>query len=77
MKHWGRKVKLTKQRLIEIIKEEYQNILNEKTIRLGSTDINFQSRDQAQVLGSKGRFALSKMDAKSILIVVGKEFGIR
>ena len=69
-------MKITKERLIEIIKEEYQSILNEKTVRLGSVDINFQSRDQAQVLGNKGRFAISKMDAKNILRAVAKEFGI-
>jgi hypothetical protein len=69
-------MKITKERLIEIIKEEYQSILNEKTIRLGSVDINFQSSDQAQVLGNKGRFAMSKMDAKNILTAIGREFGI-
>ena len=76
-KHWGRKMKLTKQRLIEIIKEEYQNILNEKTVRLGSMDINFQSSDQAQLVGMKGRLPISKMDAKGLLLAIGKEFGIR
>ena len=35
-------MKLTKQRLIEIIKEEYQNILNENRVRLSSMDINFR-----------------------------------
>ena len=69
-------MKITKKRLIEIIKEEYQNILNEKRVRLGSMDINFMG-DQAQVLGNKGRFALSKIDAKHIVIAIGKEFGIR
>jgi len=35
-------MKLTKQRLVEIIKEEYQNILNEgKTVRLGDVDVVF------------------------------------
>ena len=77
MKHWGHKMKLTKERLIEIIKEEYQNILNEKRVRLGSMDINFQSSDQAQLLGNKGRLAISKMDAKGLLLHIGKEFGIR
>ena len=77
MKHWGRKMKITKERLIEIIKEEYQKILNEKRVRLGSMDINFQSSDQAQLLGNKGRLAISKMDAKGLLMAIGKEFGIR
>ena len=77
MKHWGRKMKITKERLIEIIKEEYQKILTEKRVRLGSMDINFQSSDQAQLLGNKGRLAISKMDAKGLLMAIGKEFGIR
>ena len=70
-------MKITKERLIEIIKEEYQNILNEKTVRLGSMDINFQGGDQAQLLGMKGRLPISKMDAKGLLGAIGKEFGIR
>ena len=59
-------MKLTKQRLIEIIKEEYQNILNEKTVRLDSMDINFQSSAQAQLVSNKGRLPISKMDAKGL-----------
>ena len=54
-------MKLTKQRLIEIIKEEYQTILNEKTVRMGDM----------------GRMGISKMDAKVILSSIAKEFGIR
>ena len=39
-------MKLTQQRLIEIIKEEYQNILNEsKTVRLGDVNMIFHSKD--------------------------------
>ena len=76
-KHWGRKMKITKERLIEIIKEEYQKILNEKTVRLGSMDINFQSSNQAQLVGMKGRLPISNMDAKGLLMAIGKEFGIR
>ena len=68
-------MKITKQRLIEIIKEEYKNILNEKRVRLGSMDINFMG-DSAQVLGNKGRFGLSRMDAKHILVAIAKEFSI-
>ena len=30
MKHWGRKMKLTKQRLKEIIKEELKSVITEK-----------------------------------------------
>ena len=70
-------MKLTKQRLIEIIKEEYQSILNEKTIRLKNMDINFHGSDQAQILGNKGRMGISKMDAKVVLSSIAKEFGIR
>ena len=44
-------MKLTKEKLIEIIKEEYKNILSEKRVRLKSMDINFHSSDQAQLLG--------------------------
>jgi len=70
-------MKLTKQRLIEIIKEEYKKILNEKTVRLKTMDINFQGSDKAQFLGMKGRMGISKMDAKVILSSIAKEFGIR
>ena len=72
-------MKLTKQRLIEIIKEEYQSILSEKTVRLSSLDINFRG-DQAQLLGSTkpyGRMAISRQDAKSIMYAIQKEFSIR
>ena len=69
-------MKLTKQRLIEIIKEEYKNILAEKTVRLPSMDINFQGPDKAQFLGMKGRVAIDKQDAKGILSAIKKEFSI-
>ena len=69
-------MKLTKQRLIEIIKEEYQSVLNEKTVRLPNLDINFNRPVQAQLLGNKGRLALSKMDAKGLLYAIQKEFSI-
>ena len=72
-------MKLTKQRLIEIIKEEYQKILREGTVRLSSMDINFRG-DQAQLLGSTkpyGRLAISKQDAKAIMYAIQKEFSIR
>ena len=70
-------MKLTKERLIEIIKEEYQKILNEKRVRLKNMDINFHGGDQAQILGNKGRMGISKQDAKVILSAIAKEFGIR
>ena len=70
-------MKLTKQRLIEIIKEEYQSILNEsKTVRLGSIDLIFHDRDHAQIIGRKGKIVLSKMDAKAIVYAVQKELSI-
>ena len=71
-------MKLTKQRLIEIIKEEYQSILNEsKTVRLGGgTDLIFHDRDHAQIIGRKGKIVLSKMDAKAIVYAVQNELSI-
>ena len=72
-------MKLTKQRLIDIIKEEYQKILNENRVRMDSMDINFRG-DMAQLLGSKkpyGKLAISKMDAKTIMYAIANEFGIR
>ena len=68
-------MKLTEQRLIEIIKEEYQSILNERTVRMGDLDLIFQGRDQVQILSRKGRTALSKMDAKMIINAVRKYIG--
>ena len=70
-------MKLTKERLIEIVKEEYQSLISEKRVRLKTVDINFQSNDQAQLIGMKGRLPISKMDAKGLLLAIGKEFGIR
>jgi len=70
-------MKITKQRLIEIIKEEYKSILSEKTVRLSSMDINFQGPDKAQLLGMKGKLAIDKQDAKTILYAIQKEFSIR
>ena len=70
-------MKITKERLIEIIKEEYKSILAEKTVRLSSMDINFQGSDKAQFLGMKGKVAIDKQDAKSILYAIQKEFSIR
>ena len=70
-------MKLTKQRLVEIIKEEYKSILNENRVRLGFMDINFQSKDQAQLMGNKGVLPISRQDAKSIMYAIQKEFSIR
>ena len=68
-------MKLTTQRLIKIIKEEYQSILNERTVRMGDLDLVFQGRDKVQVLSRRGRTALSKMDAKMIINAVRKYIG--
>ena len=68
-------MKLTTQRLIEIIKEEYQSILNERTVRMGDMDLIFQGRDKVQLLSRKGRTGLSKMDAKMIINAVRKYIG--
>ena len=70
-------MKLTKQRLIEIIQEEYRNVLNENRVRMDSMDINFQGRDKAQLMGNKGVLAIDKKDAKGIMYAIQKEFSIR
>ena len=66
---------ITREQLKEIIREELK-ALNEKTVRLPNLDINFNRPDQAQLLGNKGRLALSKMDAKGLLYAIQKEFSI-
>ena len=68
-------MKLTKQRLIEIIKEEYKSILAEKTITMGDLDLIFQGSDKVQLISRKGRTALTKMDAKIIVTAVERHIG--
>ncbi len=68
-------MKLTKQRLIEIIKEEYKKVLNEKTIRMGNLDLVFQGSDKVQLISNRGRTGLTKMDAKIIISAVRKYIG--
>tara|TARA_R100001082_G_C4295262_1_gene129973 strand:- start:118 stop:342 length:225 start_codon:yes stop_codon:yes gene_type:complete len=68
-------MKLTQEKLIQIIKEEYQKLLNEKRIRLKTMDINFHGKDQAQLLGMKGRLLLTNKAARSLLYALGKEWG--
>ena len=68
-------MKLTKQRLIEIIKEEYRSILAEKTITMGDLDLVFQGSDKVQLISNKGRTGLTKMDAKIIVSAVEKFIG--
>ena len=71
-------MKLTKQRLIEIVKEEYQSILHEsKTVRLtGGTDLIFNDRNHAQIIGRKGKIGLDRQDAKAIVYAVQRELSI-
>ena len=68
-------MKITKQRLIEIIKEEYKSILNEKTIRMGNLDLVFQGSDKVQLISNRGRTGLTKMDAKIIISAIRKHIG--
>ena len=68
-------MKLTKQRLVEIIKEEYQSILNEKTVRMGDLDLVFQGSNKVQLISNRGRTGLSKMDAKIIISAIRKYIG--
>ena len=68
-------MKITKQRLIEIIKEEYKSILAEKTITMGDLDLVFQGSNKVQLISRKGRTALTKMDAKIIVSAVEKFIG--
>ena len=68
-------MKLTKQRLVEIIKEEYKSILNEKTYTMGDLDLIFQGSDKVQLISRKGRTALTKMDAKIIITAIERHVG--
>ena len=68
-------MRLTKQRLIEIIKEEYKSILTEKTITMGDLDLVFQGSNKVQLISRQGRTALTKMDAKIIVSAVEKFIG--
>ena len=68
-------MKLTEQRLIEIIREEYQSILNEKTVRMGDLDLVFQGSNKVQLISNRGRTGLSKMDAKIIIHAIHKYIG--
>ena len=64
-------MKLTQQRLIEIIKEEYQSILNEsKTVRLGDVNMIFHNKDDVQLVGRRGMVKLNRQDAKAIKYAV-------
>ena len=70
-------MKLTKQRLIEIVKEEYQKILNEgKTVRLGDVNMIFHSKDDVQLVGRKGMVRLNKQDARAIKYAIQSHLSI-
>ena len=68
-------MKITKQRLIEIIKEEYKSILTEKTYTMGDLDLVFQGSSKVQLISRKGRTALTKMDAKIIVTAIERHVG--
>ena len=66
-------MKLTKQRLIEIIKEEYRSILAEKTYTMGDLDLIFQGSSKVQLISRQGRTALTKQDAE-IIVIAGEKY---
>jgi len=68
-------MKITKERLIEIIKEEYRSILAEKTYTMGDLDLIFQGSSKVQLISRQGRTALTKQDAKMIINAVRKYIG--
>tara|TARA_Y100000593_G_scaffold77347_1_gene143225 strand:+ start:345 stop:590 length:246 start_codon:yes stop_codon:yes gene_type:complete len=75
MKHWGRKMKITQEKLIQIIKEEYQKILNEKRVRLKNMDINFHGNDMGQIISNRGKMAITKKGARDLLYILQKQWG--
>ena len=68
-------IKITKERLIEIIKEEYKSILAEKTYTMGDLDLVFQGSNKVQLISRQGRTALTKMDVKIIVTAVERHIG--
>ena len=68
-------MKLTEQTLRNIIKEELQNILNEKTITMGNLDLIFQSKDKVQLVSNTGRTGLTRMDATQIVNGIKRVIG--
>jgi hypothetical protein len=68
-------MKLTEQSLRNMIKEELQTILNEKTVRFGDMDLIFQGKNKVQLLSNKGRTGLTRMDVKMIISAVKKYIG--
>ena len=68
-------MKLTKQRLIEIIKEEFRSILAEKTYTMGDLDLVFQGSSKVQLISRQGRTALTKQDARIIISAVERHIG--
>ena len=68
-------MKLTEQTLRNIIREELQNILNEKTITMGNLDLIFQSKNKVQLLSNTGRTGLTRMDATQIVNAIKRVIG--
>ena len=61
-------MKITQERLNEIILEEIQKVLNEKTIRTrGDLDIIIHNPNHVQLVSSKGMTKLTKKDVRYIL----------
>ena len=61
-------MKITQERLNEIILEEIKKVLNEKTIRTrGDLDIIIHNKNHVQLMTSKGRTALTNKDVRVIL----------
>ena len=65
-------MKLTKQRLKEIIKEE---IVNLREARYQEITISLDDFYKVQLISRKGRTALTKMDARIIISAVEKHIG--
>ena len=52
-------------------KKQIENLMSES----GLENINFHNKDQAQLIGNKGRMLLTKKAAKSLLYTLSKEWG--
>ena len=53
-----------------------KDLLVEKTIRLNDVDINIIDQNRIQLISSKGRLGIDKMDAKTIMYAVRNAFSI-
>jgi hypothetical protein len=69
-------VKFTKKILNKIIKEEVQNVLSEKTVRLSTMkDANFVPGQFVQLMGKKGMVKLDKKSVHSLAKIIRTQFG--